>query len=486
MDVDHCHDTSVDTTDTSCVDTSTDTDILDTSSPHDDNIALKTPIFASSQEGEKMRMCVPPIGKGDMPLNAQLIQPPTHTMSIALHSSHNPSFSFSSSAPPRENSNHSSSSQPAGLMFKPPPSSILSKKQKFHSSNFPDANSLLLNPTKHARHSSSSDFLAEQQREERREYRGLDEEEEEERSHAEEANTSLFSSSHSSSLPSSFPSSSSCSIRLNVGGSIFQTTAGTLLKRPNTYFTARFSGRYHEKPSPFDNAYFIDRDGTHFRHLLNWLRDDELCVTDEDTLSQILREAEYYMLHELTVKVKNQLSDISLSRIKFENTSAPPPPLPLPPKISFMQSMLHGRSTNVKHQRNLNATGWGTGGMGGVGPTTVAAHTGLPTASLLCQPPHPPTMPMRTNSCPTQMHAAGGSSSSIGIGIAFHVAPHLQLHAPLPVALHQRSESYTHHHQLSQAGDMHAMNHEMEHEGTSVPSNDTATEPFVFSLQEDF
>jgi hypothetical protein len=40
----------------------------------------------------------------------------------------------------------------------------------------------------------------------------------------------------------------------------------------DTFLEVMFSGR-HELFPDADGAYFIDRDGAHFRHILNYLRD---------------------------------------------------------------------------------------------------------------------------------------------------------------------------------------------------------------------
>lgn len=41
---------------------------------------------------------------------------------------------------------------------------------------------------------------------------------------------------------------------------------------------------------------FVDRDGKHFRHILNWLRDGVVPTLKESHYSELLREAEYYQL----------------------------------------------------------------------------------------------------------------------------------------------------------------------------------------------
>ncbi|GAY39981.1 hypothetical protein CUMW_048540 [Citrus unshiu] len=41
---------------------------------------------------------------------------------------------------------------------------------------------------------------------------------------------------------------------------------------------------------------FVDRDGKHFRHILNWLRDGAVPTLTESKFLELLREAEYYQL----------------------------------------------------------------------------------------------------------------------------------------------------------------------------------------------
>ena len=60
-------------------------------------------------------------------------------------------------------------------------------------------------------------------------------------------------------------------IKLNVGDHYFTTTRQTLTKDPNSMLAAMFSGRFDMKPAE-DGAFFIDRDGTNFRFILNYLR----------------------------------------------------------------------------------------------------------------------------------------------------------------------------------------------------------------------
>lgn len=61
-------------------------------------------------------------------------------------------------------------------------------------------------------------------------------------------------------------------IKLNVGGQLFETSLTTLRKDPNSKLAQMFSEDSNVKPDA-DNSYFIDRDSTYFRLVLNYLRD---------------------------------------------------------------------------------------------------------------------------------------------------------------------------------------------------------------------
>ena len=59
---------------------------------------------------------------------------------------------------------------------------------------------------------------------------------------------------------------------------------------------AMFSGKFDTIPSE-DGSFFIDRDGTHFRFILNYLRDGELTLPKEATfLDELRKEAAFYQI----------------------------------------------------------------------------------------------------------------------------------------------------------------------------------------------
>ena len=85
-------------------------------------------------------------------------------------------------------------------------------------------------------------------------------------------------------------------VKLNVGGSKFETTLTTLTTYPDSMLGAMFSGR-HEVPPDEEGCVFIDRDGTHFGTILNFLRTGTLDMpSSTKAVSELKREMEYYQL----------------------------------------------------------------------------------------------------------------------------------------------------------------------------------------------
>ncbi|EGG20238.1 hypothetical protein DFA_07360 [Cavenderia fasciculata] len=87
-------------------------------------------------------------------------------------------------------------------------------------------------------------------------------------------------------------------ITLNIGGIKFQTSKATLTRIKASYFDVMLSGQVDIKSTTNDqsNTFFIDRDGTHFRYILNYLRDDDLSIFPQDLKSEINRELVFYKL----------------------------------------------------------------------------------------------------------------------------------------------------------------------------------------------
>jgi len=90
-------------------------------------------------------------------------------------------------------------------------------------------------------------------------------------------------------------------VNLNVGGMRYTTSLTTLRRFPDSMIGCMFSGR-HTLPQGEDGYFFIDRDGTHFRHVLNFLRSPEgykvSGLTDAEK-EELRRECEYYGIDQL-------------------------------------------------------------------------------------------------------------------------------------------------------------------------------------------
>jgi hypothetical protein len=94
-------------------------------------------------------------------------------------------------------------------------------------------------------------------------------------------------------------------IKLDVGGQIFATSLSTLTSQKGSFFEAMFSGRWEPKVED-DGCYFIDRDPTVFKHILNYLRGQlpTLDVLSSQELQLLQEDAQFYQLPELSQYLK--------------------------------------------------------------------------------------------------------------------------------------------------------------------------------------
>ena len=65
-------------------------------------------------------------------------------------------------------------------------------------------------------------------------------------------------------------------VRLNVGGTVFETTLPTLRRFPGTLFEDIFEEEsLKQLITRPDGTLFLDRSPEHFNYILNWLRNPE-------------------------------------------------------------------------------------------------------------------------------------------------------------------------------------------------------------------
>ncbi|KAI8647309.1 BTB/POZ protein [Parasitella parasitica] len=93
-------------------------------------------------------------------------------------------------------------------------------------------------------------------------------------------------------------------IKLNVGGQLFETSLTTLRKDPDSMLASMFSNYLGDSAiqPDADNSYFIDRDGTYFRLVLNYLRDLRIpagVTQDPKIMDELMQEARFYGLNDL-------------------------------------------------------------------------------------------------------------------------------------------------------------------------------------------
>tara|TARA_B100001063_G_C16403173_1_gene375839 strand:+ start:229 stop:555 length:327 start_codon:yes stop_codon:yes gene_type:complete len=98
-------------------------------------------------------------------------------------------------------------------------------------------------------------------------------------------------------------------VRLDVGGVVFHTTQTTLQQ-----YDSFFSGLSVAN----DEFYFIDRDPTHFRHVLNFLRNSPTFPMHEHELHELIQEADFYAMPTLQFQASQRLGRARKQTIEYQ------------------------------------------------------------------------------------------------------------------------------------------------------------------------
>lgn len=99
---------------------------------------------------------------------------------------------------------------------------------------------------------------------------------------------------------------------LNVGGTIFETRASTLSRRPSM-LSAMFGECISMAKPDARGHYFFDRDGKHFRVLLNFLRTGRVVMPESRTdLLELQLEAEYFAVDDVREACQRALGGLLL------------------------------------------------------------------------------------------------------------------------------------------------------------------------------
>jgi hypothetical protein len=161
-------------------------------------------------------------------------------------------------------------------------------------------------------------------------------------------------------------------IVLNVGGTRFETSKLTVCKHAGTFLEAMFSGRHAHKPQ-IDGAFFIDRDPTHFRLILNFLRCGAAVSPDSAAAkAEAAEEALFYGLPSLHRALTAPLLDLDSAlghaicqsralemqlRARFvkrdEHDGSPvEPPAPHEGLLSFFRGGEDSPAATLRHDRD--------------------------------------------------------------------------------------------------------------------------------------
>ncbi|NP_001290905.1 BTB/POZ domain-containing protein KCTD14 [Esox lucius] len=96
----------------------------------------------------------------------------------------------------------------------------------------------------------------------------------------------------------------SCSVvQLNIGGHVFTTSLSTLRKYPDSLLASMFnSGQQTKLPTDAKGRYFIDRNGTHFGAILQFLRTQRLPT---ENILEVYQEALHYDIKSLVKQLQD-------------------------------------------------------------------------------------------------------------------------------------------------------------------------------------
>lgn len=101
-------------------------------------------------------------------------------------------------------------------------------------------------------------------------------------------------------------------VYLNVGGIYFFTRRSTLLRSDSF-----FSGLARNA----ETELFVDRDPTHFRYILNWMRGVRFLPEDDAILRELTWEADYFCLQDMRDAISRSKRRFSLLQNVAELTT---------------------------------------------------------------------------------------------------------------------------------------------------------------------
>ncbi|CAJ0591187.1 unnamed protein product [Cylicocyclus nassatus] len=96
-------------------------------------------------------------------------------------------------------------------------------------------------------------------------------------------------------------------VKINVGGTVFETTISTLTRLDNTVLSTMVANRWRNQ-----EEIFVDRSPTYFSKILDYLRDGENVTLprDDEAREALRKEAEFYNLPDLSKMCTLHIRDI--------------------------------------------------------------------------------------------------------------------------------------------------------------------------------
>uniref|UniRef100_A0A1A9ZAY1 BTB domain-containing protein n=2 Tax=Glossina TaxID=44049 RepID=A0A1A9ZAY1_GLOPL len=120
-------------------------------------------------------------------------------------------------------------------------------------------------------------------------------------------------------------------VHIDVGGTIYTSSLETLTKYPDSKLAKLFNGSIPIVLDSLKQHYFIDRDGGMFRHILNFMRNSRLLISEDfPDLELLLEEARYFDIEPMVKQLENMRKD----RVRNGNYLVAPPTPPVRIKTS--------------------------------------------------------------------------------------------------------------------------------------------------------
>ncbi|KAL7050289.1 hypothetical protein ACKWTF_004025 [Chironomus riparius] len=99
-------------------------------------------------------------------------------------------------------------------------------------------------------------------------------------------------------------------VHIDVGGTIYTSSLETLTKYPDSRLAKLFNGSIPIVLDSLKQHYFIDRDGNMFRHILNFMRNSRLLISEDfSDLELLLEEAKYFEIAPMVRQIEQMKRD---------------------------------------------------------------------------------------------------------------------------------------------------------------------------------